>query len=121
MLNRSCTNMAPTACVLPAADVCHIKNEMINHDPLGHISKHGDELLQSELTAKELVLDVLRKRASEVDTDRCEAGEEDAFYVADMGEVYRQHMRWKMNLGRVKPFYGKPTQKTRSLIYTKTG
>ena len=31
---------------------------------------------------------------------------EDAFYVADMGEVYRQHLRWKMNLARVKPFYG---------------
>lgn len=63
--------------------------------------------MQSSLTAKELVLDVLKKRATEVDVDHCGPGEEDAFYVADMGEVYRQHMRWKMNLGRIKPFYGK--------------
>jgi ornithine decarboxylase len=97
--------MAPTACVSPT-DVCIIKNDLNSRDPLVQVSKHGDELLQSGLTAKELVLDVLKKRAAEVDTDRCEAGEEDAFYVADMGEVYRQHMRWKMNLGRVKPFYG---------------
>jgi ornithine decarboxylase len=34
-------------------------------------------------------------------------GEEDAFFVADLGEVYRQHLRWKKNLGRVKPHYGK--------------
>jgi hypothetical protein len=27
--------------------------------------------------------------------------------VADLGEVYRQHLRWKRNLPRVKPFYGK--------------
>ncbi|GLI78938.1 ornithine decarboxylase [Penicillium ochrochloron] len=96
--------MAPTACVSPT-DVCTIKNDLNSRDLLGQVSKHGDELLQSGLTAKELVLDVLKKRAAEVDTDRCEPGEEDAFYVADMGEVYRQHMRWKMNLGRVKPFY----------------
>lgn len=62
--------------------------------------------MQSRLTAKDLVLDVLKKRAAEVDVDRCGAGEEDAFYVADMGEIYRQHLRWKMQLGRVKPFYG---------------
>ncbi|KAF3386218.1 hypothetical protein F1880_000863 [Penicillium rolfsii] len=97
--------MAPTACVSPT-DVCTIiKNDLNSHDLLGQVSKQGDELLQSGLTAKHLVLDVLKKRAAEVDTDRCEPGEEDAFYVADMGEVYRQHMRWKMNLGRVKPFY----------------
>lgn len=55
---------------------------------------------------REMVLDELKKRVAGIDTAGCEPGEEDAFYVADMGEIYRQHMRWKMNLGRVKPFYG---------------
>lgn len=41
-----------------------------------------------------------------IDTDICEAGEDDAFFVADMGEVYRQHLRWKLRLKRVKPHYG---------------
>lgn len=50
--------------------------------------------------------DALNKRIESIDTDDCEAGEEDAFFVADMGEVYRQHLRWKMNLKRVKPHYG---------------
>ena len=102
--------MAPTACV-STAEVCTFRKDYTNSlDRLGLVSSHGGDnnLLQSSLTAKELVLDVLRKRAAEVDLDQCGPGEEDPFYVADMGEVYRQHMRWKMNLGRVKPFYGRP-------------
>lgn len=50
--------------------------------------------------------DALKKRIERIDTDACEAGEEDAFFVADMGEIYRQHLRWKMNLKRVRPHYG---------------
>lgn len=101
--------MAPTACV-STAEVCTFRKDYTNSlDHLGLVSSHGGDnnLLQSSLTAKELVLDVLKKRAAEVDVDHCGPGEEDPFYVADMGDVYRQHMRWKMNLGRVKPFYGR--------------
>lgn len=97
--------MAPTACVAPTA-VCTIKNDLISRDHLALVNNGGDDVLQSRLTVKDLVLEVLKKRAAEVDVDSCGPGEEDAFYVADMGEVYRQHMRWKMNLPRVKPFYG---------------
>ena len=50
--------------------------------------------------------DALKTRIESIDTDVCEAGEEDAFFVADMGEIYRQHLRWKLNLKRVKPHYG---------------
>lgn len=95
--------MAPTACVSPAEE-CTIKND-VSRDHFAVLNHGGDDLLQSRLTAKDLVLQILKKRAAEVDVDNCSPGEEDAFYVADMGEVYRQHMRWKMNLGRVKPFY----------------
>ncbi|CAF9905663.1 MAG: Ornithine decarboxylase [Alectoria fallacina] len=60
---------------------------------------HGKEY------GKVLTKDVLKGRIEAIDTDTCAAGEEDAFFVADMGEVYRQHLRWKMNLKRVKPHY----------------
>jgi ornithine decarboxylase len=56
---------------------------------------------------KSLVANTLKDRILSIDTATCEPGEEDAFFVADMGEVYRQHLRWKMNLKRVKPHYGK--------------
>lgn len=47
------------------------------------------------------------KRIEGVDVDTCAPGGEDPFFVVDLGEVYRQHLRWKKNLGRVEPFYGK--------------
>ena len=55
---------------------------------------------------KQLVHDAMLARVDGLDTNTCEPGEEDAFFVADMGEVYRQHLRWKMNLKRIKPHYG---------------
>lgn len=63
-------------------------------------SQHGAKL------SKQLVGEALRRRVEGIDHEYCEPGEEDTFFVADLGEVYRQHMRWKLNLPRVKPFYG---------------
>ena len=54
-----------------------------------------------------LVQNALKKHIASIDPATCEPGDEDAFFVADMGEVYRQHLRWKLNLPRVKPHYGK--------------
>ena len=34
---------------------------------------------------------------------------EAAFFVADLGHVYRQHLRWKRCLPNVTPFYGEQT------------
>lgn len=56
---------------------------------------------------KQLIGEALRARIQDIDGDTCDAGEEDTFFVADLGEVYRQHLRWKLNLRRVKPHYGK--------------
>ena len=57
------------------------------------------------LLAKQLIGDALKARVEAVDPDLCSVDDEDAFFVADLGEVYRQHLRWKKNLGRVKPHY----------------
>lgn len=63
-------------------------------------------MFQSRLSSKDLIFEVIKKRVAGIDVANCCPGDEDAFYVADMGEIYRQHLRWKLNLGRVKPFYG---------------
>jgi len=57
-------------------------------------------------TPKGLIGNALKKRIENIDYEVCEPGEEDSFFVADLGEVYRQHIRSKLNLPRVKPFYG---------------
>jgi ornithine decarboxylase len=53
----------------------------------------------------QLIGEALHQRVEAVDHEMCDPGDEDTFYVADLGEVYRQHLRWKKNLPRVKPFY----------------
>lgn len=67
--------------------------------------RHGEEYHHVGPTAKELIGDALRQRVENIDHEDCEPGEEDTFFVADLGEIYRQHLRWKRNLPRVKPFY----------------
>ena len=78
----------------------------IKSDNLPYHNHGGNRTCSGQAASKELVLDKLKERAAKIDVDTCLPGDEDAFYVADLGEVYRQHLRWKLNLARVKPFYG---------------
>jgi ornithine decarboxylase len=80
--------------------------QSIGYQTLGSVEKHGVSL------SKKLIGEALQKRVEAVDHDTCSVGDEDAFFVADLGEVYRQHLRWKKNLARVKPHYGKPATST---------
>jgi len=96
--------MAPSAILLNPEDTI-----IENYDKNNLLAiNHGDGKsihANNGLAPKELVKQILLDRASRIDTDACDPDEESAFYVADLGEVYRQHMRWKKNLPRVKPFY----------------
>ncbi|KAF2168936.1 hypothetical protein M409DRAFT_52923 [Zasmidium cellare ATCC 36951] len=56
-------------------------------------------------TPKEMIGAALQKHIDTVDPQDCEPGDEDAFFVADLGEVYRQHMRWKQQLPRITPHF----------------
>ncbi|KAK3712590.1 Ornithine decarboxylase [Vermiconidia calcicola] len=65
----------------------------------------GEDSYNGTKTAKEMIGAALQKHIQGVNPHECEDGAEDAFFVADLGEVYRQHMRWKKHLGRVTPHY----------------
>lgn len=68
--------------------------------------KHGEELDYATAKAsKAMIGAALQKRVQAIDSDTCEAGEEDTFFVADMGEVYRQHQRWTKHLPRITPHF----------------
>ncbi|KAL9614286.1 MAG: hypothetical protein Q9167_001242 [Letrouitia subvulpina] len=69
----------------------------------GKVSNDG--CLTGVELGKSMINNALKRRVESIETDDCNPGEEDAFFVADMGEVYRQHLRWKKNLKRVKPHY----------------
>lgn len=82
--------------------------QSINYHTLGSAENHG------AWNSKQLIGEALKSRVDAIDPDTCEVGDEDALFVADLGEVYRQHMRWKKNLARVKPHYGESTSRTAS-------
>ena len=86
-------------------------------DTFNHVN-HAHMLMKKPLLAdtlhqhhavidpKQLIGEALHRRVQAIDHEVCEPGDEDTFFVADLGEVYRQHLRWKKNLPRIKPFYG---------------
>ncbi|KAF9927150.1 hypothetical protein FBU30_003465 [Linnemannia zychae] len=51
------------------------------------------------------VSQMLQTRLANFDPKSDEAEADNAFYVADLGEVYRQHLRWKALLPRIEPFF----------------
>ncbi|KZF24754.1 ornithine decarboxylase [Xylona heveae TC161] len=89
------TEAYPTITFHNSAHANHLKTTN------GHFDSHHE----TAGNPKQLIGEALRHRVESIDHDDCEPGEEDAFFVADLGEVYRQHLRWKLNLKRVKPFY----------------
>ncbi|KAK5016459.1 Ornithine decarboxylase, partial [Cryomyces antarcticus] len=92
--------MAPSAITITEQYApLSLKTHASEHLPTETLGSHGAR------HAKKTIGETLESRVAAIDQDTCEAGDEDAFFVADMGEVYRQHMRWKKNLQRVKPHY----------------
>ena len=71
------------------------------------LSNHNDVF--APIDPKQLIGEALRQRVDAINHELCDPGEEDTFFVADLGDVYRQFVRWKKNLPRIKPFYGKPS------------
>jgi ornithine decarboxylase len=97
--------MAPSAISTTEEYHSALKDSLqsISTHTLGSVENHG------AWKSKQLIGEALKSRVEAIDHDTCDVGDEDAFFIADLGEVYRQHMRWKKNLARVKPHYGKLT------------
>ncbi|KAF9326613.1 hypothetical protein BG006_009975 [Podila minutissima] len=49
--------------------------------------------------------EMLQAQHQSFDPESEDAEAENAFFVADLGEVYRQHLRWKALLPRIEPFF----------------
>ena len=56
---------------------------------------------------KDMILSTMTERVDNIDTATCDLDGASAFYVFDLGEVYRQQQQWKLKLPKVKPHYGK--------------
>lgn len=68
----------------------------------------GDSVMTAAALPKvhELPIDhMFHARLASFDPESEDTEAENAFYVADLGEVYRQHQRWKALLPRIEPFF----------------
>ncbi|QGI62953.1 hypothetical protein CEK26_006908 [Fusarium fujikuroi] len=90
-----------------ATAVLDTYNHNVNHPHIALKKPLLQESLEQYgvITPKQLIGQALHQRVEAIDHEMCEPGDEDTFFVADLGEVYRQHLRWKKNLPRVRPFY----------------
>lgn len=76
-----------------------------NFQPVSELESGAGRVHDGGKIGKEMIGAALQKHIQSVDPHDCEPGDEDAFFVADVGDVYRQHMRWKKHLKRVTPHY----------------
>ncbi|KAG2214008.1 hypothetical protein INT47_001279 [Mucor saturninus] len=51
------------------------------------------------------ICEVTKQRLEAITNQQWESDQENAFFVGDLGEVFRQHLRWKSLLPRIEPFF----------------
>lgn len=102
-----------------ATAVLDTYNHNVNHPHIALKKPLLQEPLEQYgvITPKQLIGQALHQRVEAIDHEMCEPGDEDTFFVADLGEVYRQHLRWKKNLPRVRPFYGEYKSRQYAVIH----
>jgi len=62
--------------------------------------------LPSAFNPDELATFVIQARLDLLDDESGRVEDDEPFFVADLGQVYKQHQRWTRNLPAVQPFYG---------------
>lgn len=67
-------------------------------------------ILDEGFTAK----DILDQKINEVSS----SDDKDAFYVADLGDILKKHLRWLKALPRVTPFYAVKCNDSRAIVST---
>ncbi|KAL6030718.1 hypothetical protein STEG23_011367 [Scotinomys teguina] len=67
-------------------------------------------ILDKGFTAK----DIVDQKINEVSS----SDDKDAFYVADLGDILKKHLRWRKTLPRVTPFYAVKCNNSRAIVNT---
>lgn len=61
--------------------------------------------------------EVAQQKLDSISNQKWESDQENAFFVGDLGEVFRQHLRWKALLPRIEPFFGKSRSESSMKFY----
>ncbi|CUS20228.1 LAQU0S01e01904g1_1 [Lachancea quebecensis] len=68
--------------------------------------------------AHESICKTLSTRVQSINQEVCEAGDENSFFVCDLGEVKRLYEHWRTMLPRVHPFYAVKSNPDRKVLET---
>lgn len=89
------------------------------HNLLLELKNNQDlELLPHE-QAHPKIFQALKARIGRINNETCDPGEENSFFICDLGEVKRLFNNWVKELPRIKPFYAvkcNPDTKVLSLL-----
>ncbi|EST06355.1 Orn/DAP/Arg decarboxylase 2, C-terminal [Kalmanozyma brasiliensis GHG001] len=103
-IDSSCKTFAPMAA--PLAALPHQQRLRADTPPLDDDELDCFKPFDGHKPIYRGCIDTQLKRVlDDIDIHGCEANGENAFFVADLSEVYRQHLRWMRALPRIVPFY----------------
>ncbi|SCV04667.1 LANO_0G11606g1_1 [Lachancea nothofagi CBS 11611] len=68
--------------------------------------------------AHKSIAQALQKRVESVNQEECEAGDENSFFVCDLGEIQRLYTHWRQKLPRVHPFYAVKSNPNKRVLET---
>ncbi|SCU77602.1 LAMI_0A01706g1_1 [Lachancea mirantina] len=81
--------------------------------------KDADETIQNSMDdAQEQIFLGLKQRVQAINQETCEAGDENSFFLCDIGEVHRLWAQWKQRLPRVQPFYAVKSNPNNRILTT---
>lgn len=105
---------ASSAASTTTATTATTTNAATSTTAISSLSKSTSIMSEQDVTIHNLSIEqVIKDKLASMVQDDPDQG--NAFFVGDLGEVYRQHLRWKAHLPRIEPFFGE--QKNVPSIY----
>jgi ornithine decarboxylase len=94
----------------PSIDVVHHDsqfdiNEQTSQLEINHVVKTSTRTHLINHASTELISNAMKCHISDIDHEDCDAGEEDSFFVCDLGEVITSFNLWKQMLPQITPHY----------------
>ncbi|CDH54372.1 ornithine decarboxylase [Lichtheimia corymbifera JMRC:FSU:9682] len=73
---------------------------------ISSLPKSTSTMSEQEATIHNLSIEqVIKDKLALMVQEKMDPDQGSAFFVGDLGEVYRQHLRWKAHLPRIEPFF----------------